>query len=98
MVKISGVGSEKLKTSPVQTVDGAYYGMETPDEKYKRDEVTKKLDEENQFDIETRNQMGVTALEFKKLQEEIKEQGRIIRENNIPYSEIQRQQNEKHKN
>ena len=98
MVKISGVGSEKLKTSPVQTVDGAYYGMETPDEKYKRDEVTKKLDEENQFDIETRNQMGVTALEFKKLQEEIKEQGRIIRENNIPYNEIQRQQNEKHKN
>ena len=98
MVKISGVGSEKLKTSPVQTVDGAYYGMETPDEKYKRDEVTKKLDEENQFDIEARNQMGVTALEFKKLQEEIKEQGRIIRENNIPYSEIQRQQNEKHKN
>ena len=93
MVKISGVGSEKLKTSPVQTVEGAYYGMETPDEKYKRDEKTKKIDEENQYDIETRKQMGVTAAEFHQLQEEIKEKGEYIRENNIPYSEVQKQQN-----
>lgn len=97
MVKISGVGSEKLKTSPVQTVDGAYYGMETPDEKYKRDEKTKKIDEENQYDIETRKQMGITAVEFHQLQKEIEEKGKIIKKNKIPYSEIQKQQNEKYK-
>ena len=98
MVKISGVGSEKLKPSPVQTVEGAYYGMETPDEKYKRDVAVKKIDQEKQYDIETRKQMGVSAVEFHKIQEEMKEKGRIIRENNIPYSEIQKQQIAKQKN
>jgi len=88
MVKISGVGSEKLKTSPIQNMGGAYYGMETPDEKYKRDETTKALDEKEQWDVGVRKEMGMTAVEFNRLQEETKEKGRVIRENNIPFDDI----------
>ncbi len=76
MVKISGVGSEKLKVSPVQDVTGAYYAMETEAERYKREEATQQIDKEHLYHIETAKQMGISTSELTQIEKELKEKAK----------------------
>jgi len=72
MVKIEGVGNEKLKVSPAPGVTGSYYGMETEDERYKREEALRQMDKETLRHIETAKDLGVSTHRLLQIEKENK--------------------------